>query len=621
MITSPEAWRPTGIHDLEPTAWEALRHLGSACVVAGPGAGKTEFLAQKATYLLETGGCQAPFRILAISFKKDAAENLAARVKKRCCPDQASRFDSFTFDAFTKGLVDRFKLALPEDWRPPDGYDIPMINDRTYEEFLDSARARNQQYQHAIAAISTPDFKNKILGTHRLSGETVTTMEDYLAHFWFQRLIAQGKPDFPLLNRLAEWITRSAPSVRRAIRQTYPFVFIDEFQDTTFGQYDFLSSLFQGADTSVTAVGDNKQRIMVWAGAKPDAFNEFAQDYSARRFSLTMNYRSSPGLVAIQHHLACSLEPGCVEAHSGATQAVSQEFAQIWNFSGSQDEYRHIASWVAQDMKDRQLRPEDYAVLVRQKGDEFHQSMTPAFDEQGLVLRNEVRRFGKMALQDIVNDELFGFISALIRLSIQKTSPLSWTTASDFMTFLFGERGHAMDERGQDGSLGCLLNKILRPRIREYEDSEKIVEGLVDEVINFIGIETIRGAFPYHASGDHLDVFLEATKEYLRGCARDEASWPGFLRSMDGEDQIPLLTIHKSKGLEYDTIIFVGLDDKSWWSYTTSNPEGKATFFVALSRAKQRVIFTYSKGANGRQKVSELYELLKAAGVSETVFR
>ena len=135
---------------------------------------------------------------------------------------------------------------------------------------------------------------------------------------------------------------------------------MDEFQDTTFAQYDFLHSLFHGSDVCITAVGDNKQRIMVWAGARPEAFNQFAQDFSAMSFNLIMNYRSSPGLVAIQHHLACSIEPNCVEARSGAAQAISEEYAQIWNFSDAHKEYGHIASWIAQDMSNRKLRPTDY---------------------------------------------------------------------------------------------------------------------------------------------------------------------------------------------------------------------------------------------------------------------
>jgi ATP-dependent exoDNAse (exonuclease V) beta subunit len=80
-LVAPDVWRPRGIVDLEPNAWHVLRRQENTCVVAGPGAGKTEFLAQRAAYLLETGTCSSPHRVLAISFKTDASENLAVRVR------------------------------------------------------------------------------------------------------------------------------------------------------------------------------------------------------------------------------------------------------------------------------------------------------------------------------------------------------------------------------------------------------------------------------------------------------------------------------------------------------------------------------------------------------------
>ena len=129
--------QPTGIDELEPAAWDALRDDGCTAVVAGPGAGKTEFLAQRAAFLLQTGLCPAPRRILAISFKRDSAANLARRVAARV-PEHAGRFVSLTFDAFTKGLVDRFRSALPQamgDERP--------LRDRV----LDSSGTRGFRHQ------------------------------------------------------------------------------------------------------------------------------------------------------------------------------------------------------------------------------------------------------------------------------------------------------------------------------------------------------------------------------------------------------------------------------------------------------------------------------------------
>jgi UvrD/REP helicase N-terminal domain len=66
MRTEPADWRPRDIENLEPAAWDALR-AGTLSVTAGPGAGKSEFLAQRASYLLETGLCRPPRQILAIS--------------------------------------------------------------------------------------------------------------------------------------------------------------------------------------------------------------------------------------------------------------------------------------------------------------------------------------------------------------------------------------------------------------------------------------------------------------------------------------------------------------------------------------------------------------------------
>src|SRR5437868_2793250 len=99
-----DEWKPIGIESLEHNALAVVRSTNNRSVIAGPGSGKTELLAQRAAYLLQVGITRAPRRILAISFKRDAAFNLAARVRSRCHPDQSRRFDSLTFDAFAKSL-------------------------------------------------------------------------------------------------------------------------------------------------------------------------------------------------------------------------------------------------------------------------------------------------------------------------------------------------------------------------------------------------------------------------------------------------------------------------------------------------------------------------------------
>jgi superfamily I DNA/RNA helicase len=84
---APDEWRPSDGIQLDQDSLDVVRSQISQAVQAGPGAGKTELLAQRAVFLLQTNTCPAPKKILAISFKRDAAKNLKERVAKRVGPE------------------------------------------------------------------------------------------------------------------------------------------------------------------------------------------------------------------------------------------------------------------------------------------------------------------------------------------------------------------------------------------------------------------------------------------------------------------------------------------------------------------------------------------------------
>ena len=131
-IVNKNNWKTVGNITLEKNAFDAIKCEKNTLVIAGPGAGKTELLAQKACYLFETNLCRAPQKILAISFKKDSAENLKERVLKRYGEEIKDRFISLTYDAFFKSIVDHFIYSLPVNCRPNINYviaDDNMINE------------------------------------------------------------------------------------------------------------------------------------------------------------------------------------------------------------------------------------------------------------------------------------------------------------------------------------------------------------------------------------------------------------------------------------------------------------------------------------------------------------
>lgn len=621
-FTVPGEWRPRGIEALEPAAWTALRHLGSTSVVAGPGAGKTEFLAQKATYLLETGLCRPPFRILAISFKGDAAGNLADRVRQRCPPEFADRFNSMTFDAFTKSLVDRFLTAIPAAWKPTRPYEIVFPVYKSTEYWLTLARlSAPPDWQAGIEGFDPSSFEGRIVGARRMQvpqPEPESGADFATQRWWADQLAGNpSKVTFVSLNRMAELLLRSNPQIGNALRATYPFVFVDEFQDTTYAQYDFLYSVFAGGHAVITGVGDDKQRIMGWAGARPDAFTRLEADFKALRVPLIFNFRSSPGLVAIQHVVARALDAASPQVEAKVGKLLDGDVAQVWNSQTRAGETRYLAAWLSDDMRQRGRTPRDYAILVKQKADAVEAELRGWMTASGLRLRNESALVGKVPLQDLLADNFCRLVVAALRLGSVRRSPAAWQNLSAAVSAL---RAVAPGDADADARAETALTQFLsqlRTRMSRTPPSADAAVELAEAVITFLDVAAIQRTYVEYGAGNLLEITVGGLLNHLMASATGVATWVECLDAFEGIGQIPLMTVHKSKGLEYDTIVFMGLDDQAWWSHKPGDKEGLATFFVALSRAKQRAIFAFCQQRGTRSKVAELYALLDEAGVPE----
>lgn len=615
-----DAWKPIGIDELEPNALEVVRSTDNRSVIAGPGAGKTELLAQRAAYLLQTGGSPPPQRILAISYKRDAASNLGNRVRKRCHRDHAHRLDSLTFDAFAKGIVDRFGQALPERWRPRPNYEVLFSNDALYRNFLHglgpppAAIGRRAD----IMAITAKEFeRTHLLGVPLpFDGWPKPTAAQWAAdRFWHSSLRAGSASylSFPMIGRLAELLLRVNPMARDALRLTYSHLFMDEFQDTTQVQYDLVRTIFLGSNTVVTTVGDNKQQIMRWANAMADPFVAFERDFGAKRTSLLNNYRSSAPLVRIQHVLAKAIDARTAQAMSKAECTVDGESCAIWDFSGTEKEAERLATFVAAEMRTHGLAPRDFALLVRQKADDYAASLAPAFASKRIPLRNEAAQIGSVALQELLAEEVSDVLVGILRLAMTSRAGRYWSECQDAFAAL---HGISPDDGAAQARLARELDRFTQALRSDCpQPNAGKVRAIIDAVLNFVGRSRLIAAHPGYRQGDWFEKVTEAATLHLQASSRGAATWSEALDAYEGLHAIPLMTIHKSKGLEYHTVIFVGLDDGAWWSFAADQVEGTAGFFVAFTRAKQRVIFTYCAKRGNRTKIATLYDLLQAAGV------
>jgi superfamily I DNA/RNA helicase len=619
LYIHPNDWIPVGVDSLDTLAEKIVRSNVNYSVIAGPGAGKTELLAQRACYLLQTRQCAYPRRVLAISFKKDSAENLKARVKERCHHENASRFDSFTFDAFSKHMLDRFLTTLPDLFKPTEDYEIFFPNRGEYSDFLVrlATSPENVHLKNKLQAIQSSSFeKNDILGSPLpIAIGNTTCVNFWAAMQWWNTCLHIGNKSrltFPMIGRLVELILRTNPYICSALRATYSHVFMDEFQDTTHVQYDLVKTSFQDSQKTVlTAVGDNKQRIMHWAMALDDAFSDFEKDFGAPRIQLGSNHRSSSKLVEIQHHIACTIDSTSTKAISKKNFPILDDACVIWEFSTPQVEAEYLATYINSYFQSSEFIPRDFVLLVKQKAEDYANVLLPIFQSDNIKARDESQ------IQEIIAERLTNIIIIFLRFGSKSRAGIYWSDCCNVLKHLNG----IDPENSKSGRL--LQNKLskfhsnLNERMKRLHKHKIRTKSLFEFIVDFIGQENICKAYPEYKQPERFEAVIDKLADHLtKSCILiSDNDWNAVLDSFEGKDSVPIMTIHKSKGLEYQTVIFVGLDDSAWWSFAKQPKESRAAFFVAFSRAKQRVIFTYCKKRGEKNKISSLYDILHRAGV------
>ncbi|WP_261069500.1 UvrD-helicase domain-containing protein [Streptococcus mitis] len=600
-----EEWHPKGDIDLEEAALGAVKDVTNSLVIAGPGAGKTELLAQKLDYLFSTNKCISPKKILALSFKTDAASNLKERVKKRYGEEYASRFTSLTYSAFEKRILDQFRNALPEDIRPARDYlidDWDVIKETLYENDINVHGMRMSDIRSYVENIILNDGYNHKFKTDLLKGAL------------------DNKPVllYRQITKLATHIIDTNEYIRKALQMTYDFVFLDEFQDTTYAQYNLLKTCFLGSSCKLTAVGDNKQAIMRWAGANPDIFPDYIQDFNSNEYQLLMNHRSVPKLVEFQKEVHQILNSN----HSSIQTNNYPEFQEgeitLFEFENESLEAELIANDIESKIQGG-IRPSEICILAKQKVDDYSSKLITTLSSKGIKARIENE------YQELLKDPTCNLLLDLISCSQGKRDPLIWENISNFYGNING-----IDEFTDELILAKSYKEIdnivsdITYLISNFIPNEEGMLKLIDCIIEKIDEKRIISNFSTYNGKSDLDIIVKNFSKLLyKEYSQTQGEWLDIVSSFKGENSIPIMTIHKSKGLEYEAVYFLGLEDSAFWSFNDQPEEDKSAFFVALSRAKSYLIFTYCKLRNNRsqnnRKINEIYSLLIQSSLVDVV--
>lgn len=521
-MISPDAWRPADGLTLEPNALRAAmeRHQNLA-LTAGPGAGKTEMLAQRADFLLRTGQCRYPKRILAISFKVDASSNLKERVRRRCGISLGRRFDSHTFHAFAKRIIDRFRPVL------------------TGKDALDAG------YQ---------------IGAERVGRQQI---------------------GFDHLVPLAIKILQQSPAACNAVRQTYTDVFLDEFQDCTGHQYQLIKVAFSGGGIRLTAVGDVKQKIMGWAGALDGIFQLFAHDFGAVPLNMYRNFRSLPKLLRMQNEIIRVLDAGSVMSEDQIVGDGGEIFA--WRFADSHAEAEYLADLIVRWVRTEQIPCGEVAVLVSKMADQYAAALMDALEKRGVPYCNESQ------LQDLSLEPIARLIVDYLSCLYGQREPKAWMRLSDqLMPF---------DDDDVQSTKRRAFHRFINAQRKEAAMSdliEKPFTGWWDFAMAFlkmVGVETLIALSPDYESRARFRELIAQTKSKIDEWHKSEPDLTIALKRFSNDQAVRILTIHKSKGLEFDSVIMLGIERQVFFG---SPDAERCAFFVGVSRAKRRLVLTHA---------------------------
>ena len=523
-MISAEQWMPADGLTLEPGAMKAAKEQEKCLVLtAGPGAGKTEMLAQRADFLFRTGMCRYPKRILAISFKVDSSTNLKERVKRRCGSELASRFDSYTFHAFAKRIIDRFRIVLTGENALPENYSI---------------------------------------GDRKITGTQIT----------FNDLVP-----------LAIEILKTSNIARNVIRQTYSDVFLDEFQDCTNLQYELIKLAFQGTSARLTAVGDTKQKIMGWAGALEGIFETFAQDFSAEPLNMYRNFRSKPCLLRLQNKIIQNLDPNSVMPE----ELLRGDEGEIlsYEFENDIEEAESIVKCISEWIYDEKIPLHEIAILVSKQAESYAAVIMKNLEEKNIPYRNEQQ------LQDISTEPITKLIIDYLLCLYGTREPQSWMRLQEQMLPF-------VDDEELEFSKQHYLQDFIINQKKIIEKSEKVSGrftcwiDVIDPFINQLSIETITALSPDYESESRLREIVNSTITKIQELLEKESDLIKVLKSFLDDQAIRIMTIHKSKGLEFHSVIMLAVENETFWGNKDAE---RCAFFVGVSRAKQRLLVTYSR--------------------------
>ena len=595
-------------------------------VLAGAGSGKTRVLVHRIAWLLEAEQV-SPFSILAVTFTNKAAREMRHRIESL----MGQSFGGMWVGTF-HGLAHRLlrthwqEAGLIQDFQILDSDDQLRLIKRINRELqIDDERWPAKQCQwyingqkdEGLRASNIDDFGDDY---------TKTMLRIYRAY----EIACDrgGMIDFGeiLLRSHELWLKN--PQILDHYQRRFQHILVDEFQDTNSIQYAWLRVL-AGRGSHLMVVGDDDQSIYGWRGAKIENIQQFSSDFpGAQLVKLEQNYRSTKNILDAANSLITN-NAGRLGKQLW-TEGVAGEPISLYEAFNEQDESRFVVDRL-QDWFNGGNRRIDSAVLYRSNaqsreleeallrvgmpyriygGQRFYERLE--IKNALAYLRLVTNRFDDTAVERIINVPTRGIGGRTLELVRQvardrncslweasvasvNESLLTARAANSVLAFL--ELIDGLDESCRDLELHAKADLIIKTTglipHHEKEGGEKArarVENL-EELVNAAGNFDVTDA----------DEDFDSTSTQFLAAFLDQAALDaGEGQAAADEDAVQLMTLHTAKGLEFDLVFLVGMEEglfphKMSMDDLSGLEEERRLAYVGITRAKHKLYLSHAE--------------------------
>jgi DNA helicase II / ATP-dependent DNA helicase PcrA len=574
---------------LTPEQRQAVEYVsGPSLILAGAGSGKTRVLTSKITYLISEKKID-PFNILAITFTNKAAREMKERVEKNC-PDKTPwmmTFHSFCarllrIEGEAVGLTKNFVIYDEDDSISAIKEAVKTLNQnitfkpKSIKETISQAKNEN---------INEFEYVNFARGFYQ---ETVSNV-----YLLYQKILRENNAvDFDDLLLLTNKLFSTHPEVAEKYQKRFKYVLIDEYQDTNTSQY-ILSKTLAKKWGNITIVGDAAQSIYSWRGADYHNLMNFKEDFPASKiFNLEENFRSTQEILDAANLII--------------KQNTSHPVLHLYTKQGSGEK---IQAFMCEDEKEEA----DSVLLLARGRLRILEKTKPATGSSIAILYRtnaQSRVLEESLLKAGMPYKLFGGVKfyerkeikdliSYLRLianpkdSVAKTriDKIGKTRAKKFEEFRLNlETLYAATKQKEVVTLDLLEEVIKVTEYLSFFDPED--EEDISRLENIKELKTVAQQFP------DLNEFLENIA-LLEG-SRTNNNRIDMFNSETLENPIILMTLHSAKGLEFDTVFMVGMEEGIFphqrsFLDNAQMEEERRLCYVGITRARRKLYFTYAK--------------------------